>query len=206
VTTLGAMPAPPAYRKDFGWRAHSVFGALNLRPAVAQHSEAEAALLKRVATGARTIVEIGVAEGGSAWDMRSTMDADGTLVLIDPYPRVMGLNLTSVTARRLVGGVERGRVEWLTAFSRDAVRGWERPIDVLLIDGDHSYDATRQDIEGWSPHVREDGAILFHDALLDADWMSMEFGSAQFVAELRDSDSAWRLAEGADSLAVFRRA
>jgi len=201
------MPRPPAYREDFGVRNHSLFGALNLRPAVAQHSAPERDLLRRVATGARSIVEIGVAEGGSAYDMRSTMDAEGVLTLIDPYPRVAGVNLTSITARRLVGGVPRGHVRWLHVLSHEAVQRWHEPIDVLLIDGDHSYEATRQDFEDWSPHVAPTGAVLFHDALLDAPWMSMEFGSAQVVAELReDAAPPWQLVDGADSLAVFRRA
>jgi predicted O-methyltransferase YrrM len=200
------MARGPAYRQDFGVRAHSVFGALGLRPPVAQHSTAERDLFQRVAAGARTIVEIGVAEGGSAWDMRTVMDPGGRLVLIDPYPRVAGVNLSSITARRLVNRAPRGTVEWVHALSHDAVRGWRGEIDVLVIDGDHSYDATRRDFEDWSPHVAGTGAILFHDAVLGPPWMSMEFGSAQFVAELREADSPWRFAESADSLAVFRRA
>ena len=200
------MPRPPAYRRDFGWRAHSVFGALNLRPAVAQHSPAERDLLRKVASGARSIVEIGVAEGGSAWDMRSVMDRAGTLTLIDPYPTVMGLNLSRVTARRLVESVPRGRVVWLRQLSSEAVRSWREPIDFLLVDGDHSYEAIKQDFEEWSPHVAPEGAIAFHDALPDAPWMDDGFGSARFVAELRERQGPWQLVDGADSLAVFRRA
>ena len=197
------MATAPAYREDYGWRAHSVFGALNLRPAVAQHSEAEAALLQRTAERARTIVEIGVAEGGSAWDMRTTMDPAGRLVLIDPYPRRLGLNLSSITARRLVDGVGRGRVEWRHELSSETVRDWDEPIDVLLIDGDHSYEATREDFESWSPFVT--GTILFHDALLSAPWMTEDFGSARFVSELMASDSPWHLVDRADSMGAFRR-
>jgi predicted O-methyltransferase YrrM len=200
------MARAPVYRKDFRLRGHSVFGALGLRPPIAQHSTAERDLFQKVAAGAHTIVEIGVAEGGSAWDMRSVMHPDGRLVLIDPYPRVAGINLSSVTARRLVNRLERGSVEWVHALSHDAVRDWRGAIDVLVIDGDHSYEATRRDFEDWSPHVAPTGAILFHDAVLGAPWMSMAYGSAQFVAELRESGSPWRFAESADSLAVFRRA
>jgi predicted O-methyltransferase YrrM len=199
------MGTAPTYQADFGWRNHSLFGALGLRPAVAQHSPAESELLKRTAHGKRSIVEIGVAEGGSAWDMRSVMDPGGTIVLIDPYPRVLGLNLSSITARRLLNGVEQGSVTWLHELSSEAVRDWTGPIDVLLIDGDHSYEATRHDFESWSPFVVPDGTILFHDALLDAQWMSEEFGSARFVTELRSSDSPWRLVDSADSMGAFRR-
>ena len=35
------MPGPPAYRADFSVRNHTLFGALGLRPAIAQHSTAE---------------------------------------------------------------------------------------------------------------------------------------------------------------------
>jgi predicted O-methyltransferase YrrM len=200
------MPSrPPEYRTDFGWRNHSLFGAINLRPAVAQHSLAERDLIRKTAAGARTIVEIGVAEGGSAYDARQVMDPQGTLTLIDPFPRVAGINLTSFTARRLVDSVDRGRVTWVHKFSSDAVKSWAGEIDLLLIDGDHSYEATRQDFEDWSPFVGPSGVVLFHDALLDAPWMTSEFGSSQFVAELRKDESTWRLAEGADSLAAFRR-
>lgn len=200
------MPArPPAYRVDFGWRAHSIFGALGLRPPVAQHSLAERDLMRRVATGARTIVEIGVAEGGSAYDMRETMDPAGCMTLIEPFPRVAGVNISRFTAYRLIESVDRGRVSWMRELSHDAVRKWSGQIDVLLIDGDHSYEATKQDFEDWSPHVAPEGTILLHDALLDAPWMDESFGSARFVSELRVADVDWKLVDSADSLAAFRR-
>jgi predicted O-methyltransferase YrrM len=194
----------PAYQTDFAWRNHSVFGALGLRPAVAQHTPAESALLKRSAEGRRSIVEIGVAEGGSAWDMRSTMDPAGRLVLIDPYPRVLGMNMSMITARRVVEGLDRGEVVWIRDFSNNAVRDWQGDIDLLLIDGDHSYEGTRDDFTNWSPFVSQEGIVLFHDALLDAPWMSPEFGSARFVAELMQSGD-WQLVDKADSMGAFRR-
>jgi hypothetical protein len=40
---------------------------------------------------------------------------------------------------------------------------WNRSIDILHIDGYHSYDAVLKDFTNWSPFVKEDGIIIFHD-------------------------------------------
>jgi predicted O-methyltransferase YrrM len=200
------MTAPLLHRTDLGWRSSTIAGALRLRPALAQHSEAEGALIERLAAGARSIVEIGVAEGGSAWHARRVMHEQGRMVLIDTYPTRFGLNLSSIIARRLVGREWRGTVEWRHERSDAAAQGWSDPIDFLFIDGDHAYDAVRRDFEDWSRHVTPDGVLLFHDALLGASWMDPSFGSARFVAELRERGDGWRLADSADSLAAFRRA
>lgn len=201
----GSPATAPAHRRDFGWRSSTIAGALRLRPPVAQISEAEGKLIERCCEGARRVVQIGVAEGGSAWHARRTMDPAGTLHLIDTYPKVAGLNLSSIIARRLVGGVPRGEVDWIRARSDEAVRTWSLPIDFLFIDGDHAYEAVRDDWESWSPYVTPSGRVGFHDALPEADWMTPDFGSARFVAELLEQDAEWRLAGRADSLAVFER-
>jgi predicted O-methyltransferase YrrM len=195
----------PAHRHDFGWRSSTAAGALRLRPAVAQITKREGELIERCSAGVSRVVQIGVAEGGSAWHARRTMDPSGELCLIDTYPKVLGLNLSSIIARRLVDSVPGARVEWIRARSDEAARDWSLPIDFLFVDGDHSYDAVRGDWEDWHGFIEPKGCVAFHDALLDADWMDRDFGSAQFVAELPDRYPDWRLVDRADSIAVFRR-
>ena len=48
-------------------------------------------------------------------------------------------------------------------------KDWEKKIDVLFIDGDHSYEGVKKDWEMYGPLVREGGIIAFHDALYHAD-------------------------------------
>jgi len=40
-----------------------------------------------------------------------------------------------------------------------------KKIDVLLIDGDHSYEGVKKDFEMYSPLMNENGLIFFHDIL-----------------------------------------
>lgn len=42
-------------------------------------------------------------------------------------------------------------------------RTFGRPIDLLHLDADHSYEGVSQDFENWQPWVRPGGRVLFHD-------------------------------------------
>ena len=62
-------------------------------------------------------------------------------------------------ARNGVGGL----VEVLQGYSHDVVKGFERPIDLLFIDGDHDYPSVLADFRDWTPMVVEGGLICMHD-------------------------------------------
>jgi len=40
---------------------------------------------------------------------------------------------------------------------------WDKPIDFLFVDADHTRAGVIKDIELWKPHVKHGGFILFHD-------------------------------------------
>lgn len=40
---------------------------------------------------------------------------------------------------------------------------WDKQIDVLFIDGDHSYEFVKAELEKYGPFVKKGGVILFHD-------------------------------------------
>ena len=51
------------------------------------------------------------------------------------------------------------------AYSADVATSWKQPIRILWIDGDHSYEGARRDLEGFLPHLVPFGVLAFHDAL-----------------------------------------
>lgn len=57
---------------------------------------------------------------------------------------------------------------------------WTKPIDILHIDGLHTYEAVKEDFTNWSPFVKEDGIILFHDVTIQ------EFGIKDFFHQSKD--------------------
>ena len=197
---------------DFGSRPRrsSVYGFLGLRPVYAQHTQAEEDLLARYAAGRKSLAEIGVAEGASAAVLRRCAAPDATIFLIDPFiPGRLPLSLERFIARRYVGAVANGRVEWIERFSHQAVETWKTPLDFLFIDGDHSYEACLRDWSQWSPFVVAGGIVAFHDArVFEGGWTSADWGPVRVIADVFGSGKAdgWSVVGGVDSLVVVERA
>ena len=51
----------------------------------------------------------------------------------------------------------------LRGLSSERSVGWEQPIDLLFIDGNHEYEAVLEDFANWSRFVRPGGVVAFHD-------------------------------------------
>jgi predicted O-methyltransferase YrrM len=195
----------PEYRPNNGRLARPAFALVGLRAPACEHTQLEGEVLRHYASSQRTIVEIGVAEGGSAWEMRKAMAADGTLYLIDPYhlSALGALSPARLVAHRLVASVTRASVVWIEEFSQSAASGWSTPIDLLFIDGDHSFKGVCEDWEQWAPHVVPNGHVALHDARL-APWTDEHTGPVRLVRQIRD-DPQWELVHEIDSLVVVQR-
>lgn len=193
-----------------GWLRHPVYAWLGLRPAVAQHTDAEHAALKRWAANRRRLVEIGVAEGVSALALREGMASDARLWLVDPFhlSRVPALNFVKRTAHRTVASCPRGEVVWIDKFSHYAAQGWDTPLDLLMIDGDHSEQGVQRDWGDWSPFVAPAGVVIFHDArIFDRGWTTAEYGPVRLVDRLfrEHRIPGWEIVEEVHSLVVLAR-
>jgi len=86
----------------------------------------------------------------------------------------------------------------IVASSEEAVRGWNKPIRLLFIDADHSYEASKLDFELWSPFVVEGGLIAFHDI---GGWP----GVTRFYQEMLSADAGYKQAFEVMGLAVVEK-
>lgn len=55
----------------------------------------------------------------------------------------------------------------IVASSEMVARHWSTPLGMVFIDGGHSSDAARADLESWSPHVLPGGSLAIHDVFPD---------------------------------------
>jgi predicted O-methyltransferase YrrM len=173
------MPLPKAIRRRtpdalrHNPRLRALALGAGLIPPRTMHAPEEAALLAELASGQRTVVEIGVYEGSSALVLCRALGPDADLHLIDPFVDESGWALpagwgaTASATRRVVARAAHAsgpRVHWHVDRSQDVGRQWSGTVDVVFVDGDHSPEGAREDWDVWHPHVRPGGVVAFHDA------------------------------------------
>lgn len=91
-------------------------------------------------------LEIGVDKGKSL-SVAKMVASNGIQVYgvdLRPNPKVLGAH-------------------FIQGNSQEVAKNWTKKISVLFIDGDHSYEGCKADIDSWYPHMKKHGVMLFHD-------------------------------------------
>lgn len=57
------------------------------------------------------------------------------------------------------------RIEFHKTFSHELAGKWHRPLRLLWIDGDHTYEGTKLDFDGFAPHLADRAIVAIHDVL-----------------------------------------
>lgn len=156
-----------------------------------------------------TIVEIGAEFGMSTSLFAKGAHESVSIVSVDLFPEdLLGKHRSNLAE---AGFADRSRQ--IAAPSVETAADWgpkkkPLPIDLLFIDGDHTYEGVKADIEGWVKFVPVGGVVVFHDCacLTNAMPHYLHF-------EVTRALSAWYLANGAgwqqthmvDTMIAFRR-
>ncbi len=144
----------------------------------------------------KVCVEIGSARGKSACAVGLALrrNGGGKLYAIDPHSVTTWNDTNSVDSFAIIS--ENLRQAGVTEFveivrktSGAAAKGWDKKIDLIFIDGDHSYEGVKADWELFLPHLNEFGVVIFHDTLWDlrpdGQHDRADMGVPRFVEELR---------------------
>ena len=131
----------------------------------------------------KVIVEIGRRHGGSTKVIASAL-RNGMVHSVDKTLRPeVNSNLNGVL----------DKVHIITGDSKEVP--WSMPIDMLFVDGDHSYKGVQADVDKYVPHVMPMGFIIFHDAVgmkpeLDPVWQSPSLRECDIIEKV-NSMAVW---------------
>ena len=170
----------------------------------------ECLLLMRMASEVRdgAIVEIGSYRGRStiALAIGSSRGARVPVYAIDPhegFTGVLGARFGPDDQTQFERNIERASIADLVVpvveTSTNASAGWKGAIELLWIDGDHRYEAVRQDFELWSAFVSAGGRIAFDDSTVPG------LGPYVLIGEII-SGGAFRVLETVGKITVVARA
>ena len=141
---------------------HVAWAAVNHHHASQRLDELTEVLTMVAQLEPEVIVEVGCDAGGTLYCWRTL------------FPSALVVGVTLPDNSPPTGGQGYPLVDWgatvLVADSHDPATAQrvrdqvgDRPVDVLLVDGDHSYDGARLDWQMYSPMVRPGGLVLLHD-------------------------------------------
>ena len=99
------------------------------------------------------LLEIGRKYGGSTTLMASALK-NGHLYSID----IIMHDCVSQYVKEF-----KNNITFITADTKDIK--WDKPVDLVFIDGDHSYKGVQNDIIKFLPYINKNGYAIFHDII-----------------------------------------
>lgn len=110
----------------------------------------------------KRVLEVGVARGGTHFLLGSCLPTVRQLIGVDLYPRnqrILRRLVLEPTVLHFIAG--KSCSEATLAKVRSALGG--EGLDLIFIDGDHSYDGAMADFNAYRPFLKPGGWIAFHD-------------------------------------------
>jgi|tagenome__1003787_1003787.scaffolds.fasta_scaffold20935056_2 hypothetical protein len=169
----------------------------------------EASLLYELAREARIgcIVEVGSYRGRSTVALGlGSMDGNRLPVFaIEPHEQFRGVLGGQFGAedrgaffRAMLDSACYQVVRLVNLSSEIVAAQWTKPVGLLWIDGDHSYEGVKRDFSCWSPHLTDNATVAFDDAT------DPTIGPYKIIAELLQSGLFQKI-ETVNKITVLRK-
>lgn len=185
---------------------HYLLYRLGLEKPETQTTAKERAAIKKYANQKEVAVEIGVFEGVNTVELAKALAPNGKLYGIDPFFKgSSGVSYHKLIATSMLNraGI-KSKVVLLEKFSYEAVDDIEGSIDLIFIDGDHSYEGIQRDWNDWFPKIKEGGVILLHDTQIPThDPNVAQLGSYLFFQDQLKDHPHVEIIEIVDSLSIL---
>jgi glycosyltransferase involved in cell wall biosynthesis len=142
----------------------------------------------------KRIVELGTHYGTSLWSFSQAakdQQIDAEIFAVDTWKGEKHSGLYGEEVFKTVNGIKNNyyqklKINLIRKTFDEAVLGFkDRSIDILHIDGLHTYEGVKHDYENWKNKVKSNGIVLFHDIFVKED----DFGVYKFWDELKKNHS-----------------
>ncbi len=163
--TLGTTPSGPDEALDSAERLFPGYGDQPSGPSQ-NHDEILPLLHYLAAEEPKVVVEIGTERGGTHFVFGTALPTVEQTIAVDLLIRNRWRLRSFVRPGLSVNQIQGdSRARAVMDKAKRVLAG--REIDVLFIDGDHSYMGATEDFRLYSPLVRQGGIIAFHDIVPD---------------------------------------
>lgn len=109
-------------------------------------------------------VEVGVQHGRSTYVANTFLPEEVEMFAVDIFDPGSSPDTMSRADFFKETGMDK-RVSYTSEGSKIASEKWDgRPIAMMFIDADHSYEGVKADVDNWSQFVKPGGYLYFHDA------------------------------------------
>lgn len=150
-----------------------------------------------------TVVEIGSYRGKSTLALALGAKRVGARVYaIDPHEEFIGVAggiFGPADLKKMIASIaefDLGDVIFPVCMgSHEAGKIWSKPISLLWIDGDHSYEGVSGDFNLFSIHLKPNARLMFHDSEME--------GVAKLLGEI--SEQKFRVVKKVHSISVFEK-
>ena len=130
----------------------------------------------------KLIVDLGVDQGYSSFvfaDALQKNNIDGRVVGIDKFDADDTMSYlirdTSEIIKNYIKQNNITNVDIIKECFHEVSLHWREPIQILHIDGLHTYEAVKEDFYDWKKFVDNNGVILFHDVTAFSDTVGRFF-------------------------------